>query len=101
MSADVRCVEFKLLPSRDDGALTEFLRKKQDVTSVTVERWDGSGGEPYAQAFVLARLLRGKGDDHMADVAHWLFNMTGFNYAQEVGLHAKAISIIAGNLNKE
>jgi len=95
---EIRCVEFKLLPLREDRVLREFLRGMQDVTEVTVEPWDGSGGEPYAQAFVLARLLRGKGDDHMADVTHWLFNMTGFNYAQEVGLHARAISIIAGHL---
>lgn len=100
LSRELRCVEFKLLPLRDDDTLVSLLSGKQDVTSATVEPWDGGGGEPYAQAFVLARLLRGKGDEHVADVLHWALNMTGYTYAQEVGLYAQATVVIAGNLGK-
>lgn len=100
MSREMRCVEFKLLPMCEDSVLVNYLRAKQDVSSVTVEPWDGSGGDPYAQAFILARLLRGKGDEHLVDVLHWMLNMTGYNYAQELGLHAQATTVIAGIFGK-
>jgi len=96
MSATTRCVEFKLLPACEDDKLLEFLRGKQDVRDVTVEPWDGSGGDVYAQAFALARMLRGKGDEHVGDVAHWLLNMTGYSYVQELQFYARGTATVAG-----
>jgi len=54
----------------------------------------------HAQAYLLSRLLRGKGEAHTKDVLHWMLNMTGYSYAQEIRLLAEHAAHMAGNIEK-
>jgi len=54
----------------------------------------------HAQAYLLSRLLRGKGEELTKDVLHWMLNMSGYSYAQEVRLLAENVAHMAGNIEK-
>lgn len=98
LSNEARRVEFKLYPMVQDHELEHHLLQKPDVTEVTVEPFDGS--DTYAEAFAMARLLRGQGNKQAGDVVHWMLNMAGYNYIQEVEFYAQSTTVIAGILNQ-
>lgn len=93
-------VEFKVLPTASDEQIANVLRSYDapEITTITVELFDGD--DAHAEAFRLSRLLRGKGTDHAADVIHWLLNMTGYSYLDEIQLHASAVQHTANLLNR-
>jgi len=68
------------------------------TSSVVVEPFNGSPA--HAQAYLLSRLLRGKGEELTKDVLHWTLNMSGYSYAQEVRLLAESVAHMAGNIEK-
>lgn len=70
----------------------------QYVHSVSVEPFNESPA--HAQAYLLARLLRGKGEPLTKDVLHWTLNMTGYSYAQEIKLLAEHVAHMAENVDK-
>jgi hypothetical protein len=75
----------------------EFITEAAN-THIHVE--DADGSEAHAQAYLLARQLHGKGDEFTKDVLHWLLNMTGYSYAQEIRLLGEEISAMATNLEE-
>lgn len=92
-------VDFKLVPSVPDAELEAYLFTRGPEIH-TIETMPFEGSDAHAQAFLLAQQLRGSGDDNIAVVLHWLLNMTGFSYTDEVKLHAKAAYTIADGLNR-
>lgn len=92
-------VEFKVAPLVPDEELETFLRDYgPEIHTIETKPFDGS--DAHAQAFLMARLLRGQGDEQIADVVHWLLNMTGYGYMDEVKLHSRSSYQIADTMNK-
>lgn len=92
-------VEFKLVPLVSDEHLDTFLRDHgPEIANVEIFPFNGS--DAHAQAFLMARLLRGQGDEQIADVVHWMLNMTGYSYMDEVKLFARSSFQIADTMNK-
>jgi len=98
--ANTTYVEFKLVPLVPDKELETYLRLtyETEVSAVDIQPFEGS--DAHAEAFVLARMMRGTGDDQIADVVHWLLNMTGYSYMDEVKLHSRSTYQIADSMNK-
>lgn len=93
-------VEFKVVPLVPDKELETYLKLayENEVSAVDIQPFDGS--DAHAQAFLMARLLRGSGDEQIADVVHWLLNMTGYSYMDEVKLYARSTHQIASTMAK-
>lgn len=92
-------VEFKLMPLVPDEELDTFLRDHgPEIHTVEIQPFEGS--DAHAEAFVLARMLRGTGEEQISDVVHWLLNMTGYGYMDEVKLHSRSSYQIAETMNK-
>lgn len=68
----------------------------QNVRSVTVEDFNGS--RAYAQAYLLSRDLRGKGEPLTKDVIHWTLNMAGYAYVQEMRILSEQVAHMAENM---
>jgi len=80
------------------GYMQDFGRMEIDVPNVKVSGIDGS--DAHAQAYLLARQLRGKGEPLTKDVLHWTMNMTGYSYAQEIRLMGQQVAHFAESLEK-
>ena len=93
-------VEFKVVPLVPDKELETYLRLayENEVSAVDIQSFEGS--DAHAEAFLLARMMRGTGDEQIADVVHWFLNMTGLNYMDEVKLHARSTYQIADTMHK-
>jgi len=96
-NAGTTYVEFKMVPTVEDVEIDRFLRDGGvSVDRVEIQAFEGS--DAHAEAFALARLIKGSGDEQIMDVVHWLLNMTGFGYTAEIKIHARAINQIAETL---
>lgn len=91
-------VEFKLVPLVEDNTLDIFLRELGGAEVHTIQITPFEGSDAHAEAFRLARLLKGMGDENIQDVIHWCFNMAGFSYTQEIRLHSLSAAQIATTL---
>lgn len=90
-------VEFKLVPLRTDALLRLWLSDRyKDVNKVDIEGFEGS--DAHAEAFNMARQLRGLGDDKISDILHWCLNMTGYTYTQEIKMLSLHCASCANNL---
>lgn len=58
------------------------------------------GSEAHAAAYLLARQLKGKGETLTKDTLHWMLNMTGYSYVQEVKLLSEQVATMAANLER-
>lgn len=70
----------------------------QFIKEIRVEPFNESPA--HAQAYLLSRELRGKGEALTKDVMHWALNMTGYSYAQEIRLCGEQVSTLASNIEK-
>jgi len=96
-------VEIKTELDWDAARIELFFRSvkfwaAQYLQSISVVPFDESPA--HAQAYLLSRLLRGKGEELTKDVLHWMLNMSGYSYAQEVRLLAENVAHMAGNIEK-
>jgi len=65
--------------------ITPELREwfdRPDILSATFKKCGGS--DKHAKAFELACVLEGAGEEQIGDVLHWLMNMTGYHYGDEL-----------------
>lgn len=97
-------VEIKTELDWDATRIELFFRRTshysaQFIQNITVTAFNDSPA--HAQAYLLSRLLRGKGEDLTKDALHWALNMAGYSYAQEVKLLAEHIAHMADNIHKE
>lgn len=61
----------------------------------------GCDGSPaHAAAYLMARQLWGKGEPLTKDTLHWMLNMTGYSYVQEVKLLSEQVATMAANLER-
>lgn len=58
------------------------------------------GSDAHAEAYLMARQLRGKGEPLTKDTLHWMLNMTGYSYVQEVKLLSEQVATMAANLER-
>lgn len=96
-------VEIKTELDWEAGAIELFFRSTQFWAAQHVERVSVTPfneSPAHAQAYLLSRLLRGKGEVMTKDVLHWALNMTGYTYAQEIKLLAEQTAVIAGNIER-
>jgi hypothetical protein len=63
---------------------------------VSVEPVEGS--REHAYAYLLSRELRGKGEPLMRDTMHWLFNMSGYSYPQEIRMLCETSAVLIKNM---
>lgn len=54
----------------------------------------------HALAYLLSRELRGKGEPFTKDVLHWVLNMTGYTYTQEMRILAEHVAHMTGHVEK-
>lgn len=83
---------------RFQGYMQDVGREEIDMPGLRVKDIDGSPA--HAQAYLLSRLLRGKGEALTKDVLHWTLNMTGYSYAQEIRIMGEQVAHMADNLEK-
>lgn len=69
------------------------------INQLVVLKWP-AGSLAHANAYLLSRELRGKGEALTKDALHWALNMTGYSYAQELRLLGEQVSVLAGNMEK-
>ncbi len=67
-----------------------------DIEVIDVQPCEGS--LQHAQAWALAKTLRGKDEREIYDTLHWFYNMLGCGYAQEARMLCEHASLIARNL---
>ena len=92
-------VEFKVLPRVSDEELKAHLGAYgPEIHAIDIQPFEGS--DAHAQAFLLARTMRGSGGEQINDVVHWLLNMNGFSYLDEIKLHSHASHQLADNMQK-
>lgn len=76
----------------------EALFHGPGINRVSVTGCEGS--EAHAAAYLLARQLKGKGEPLTKDTLHWMLNMTGYSYVQEVKLLSEQVATMAANLER-
>jgi hypothetical protein len=96
-------VEIKVELDWSHDAIDLFFRRTslwaaQYVQKVSTSPFNESPA--HAQAYLLSRLLRGKGEEQTKDVLHWMLNMTGYTYPQEIKLLGEHVAHLAGNIEK-
>lgn len=100
-------VEIKAEITWDTPRIELFLRRTdnwsaQYIKDIRVVDFAALTETPaHAQAYLLSRSLRGKGEELTKDVLHWMLNMTGYSYAQEISLLAEHISEMATKFEVE
>lgn len=92
-------VEIKVKLTWSLKQFQDFFREEYCLAaSHRIEVKPFNGSLEHAQAYLLSRELRGKGDVLTSDVLHWLMNMTGYSYAQEIRVLAAHVAAMACNL---
>ena len=97
-------VEIKTELDWDALRIEAFFRRTsfysaQFIKEVTVVQFSESPA--HAQAYLLSRLLRGEGEALTKDVLHWMLNMTGYSYMQEIRLLAEHAARMAENIEAQ
>ena len=98
LTGDLR-VELQLnIEDKSDTEMEDYFHGLKGIVKCSIVPCDGSF--PHAAAYVLSRLLRGKGEPLTKDTVHWLLNMVGYSYPQEIRLHCEAAASMAENMEK-
>jgi hypothetical protein len=91
-------IEFKVELNWSREKYAQLLGEEVWWSVASVEPCDGS--VPHAQAYLLSRTLRGLGEPLMRDTVHWLYNMSGYNYAQEARMNCEEAIQMLGIIEK-